>query len=113
VAAEPTDSAGAPAGRAGAGAGEQASFWTARPDVSYDRATVSADYGRPLPPVVQGVRLASGLTLLLDGPALSDDDLAAIDTAAQPLLDELHRRGLLTPAETPAHPPAAHSRRSP
>jgi hypothetical protein len=81
--------------------------------VSYDRGAVSADYGRPLPPVVQGVRLESGLTLLLDGPALSDDDLAAIDAAAQPLLDELHRRGLLTPAEIPAHPPAAHSRRSP
>ncbi|WP_255204910.1 MerR family transcriptional regulator [Actinomadura sp. BRA 177] len=110
VAAEFTEPAGAPAD---VGAGERTNFWAARPDVSYDRATVSADYGRPLPPVVQGVRLTSSLTLLLDGPALSDDDLAAIDTAARPLLDELRRRGLLTPAESPAHPPAAHSRRSP
>ncbi|NKZ02747.1 MerR family transcriptional regulator [Actinomadura latina] len=89
------------------------SFWAARPDVSYGGATISSDYGRPLPSVVHGVRLAPGLTLLLDGPAPSDDDLAAIDTAARPLLDELRRRGLLTPAESPAHPSAAHSRRSP
>ncbi|MFB4305466.1 MerR family transcriptional regulator [Actinomadura sp. GTD37] len=96
----------------GGGVGDRGAFWATRPDVSYDRADVSADYGRPLPPVVQGVRLAPGLTLLLDGPALSGDDLAAIDSAARPLLDELHRRGLLVPAAGPAFPPEAHSRRS-
>ena len=100
--------AAGPAGGAGRG-----DFWSVRPDISYGQASVSAAYGRPLPPVVQGVRLAAGLTLLLDGPALNDDDLAAIDSAARPLLDELHRRGLLTPAESPASPPEAHSRRSP
>ncbi|MFA1549243.1 helix-turn-helix domain-containing protein [Actinomadura chokoriensis] len=103
----------APAKPADGEAGQRGNFWSARPDVSYGRASVSADYGRPLPPVVQGVRLAPGLTLLLDGPALSDDDLAAIDTAARPLLDELHRRGLLTPAQSPAFSSEAHSRRSP
>ncbi|MFF5264516.1 MerR family transcriptional regulator [Actinomadura viridis] len=50
---------------------------------------------------VQGVRLAPGLTLLLDVPAgvsaLDDDDLAALGTAARPLLEELRRRGLLDP----------------
>ncbi|MER7544804.1 MerR family transcriptional regulator [Spirillospora sp. NPDC127506] len=92
---------------------EKANFWAVRPDVSYrEAATVSADYGTPLPAVVQGVRLAPGLTLLLDGPALSDDDLAAIDAAARPLLAELRRRGLVTPAESPAHPPEANFRRS-
>ncbi|MEW2356383.1 MerR family transcriptional regulator [Spirillospora sp. NPDC029432] len=49
----------------------------------------------PRPPVVQGVRLANGLTLLLDVPALGDDDLTAIAAAAGPLLEELRRRGLI------------------
>ena len=112
--AAPSDSpSGVPPGPVVGGAGRRKDFWSARPDVSYDRANVSVDYGRPLPPVVQGVRLAPGVTLLLDGPTLSGDDLAAIDAAARPLLDELRRRGHLTPAESPAFPPEAHSRRSP
>lgn len=110
---ETADSVDAPAGPENEGAGERGAFWRARPDVSYSPATVAADYGRPIPLVVQGVRLAPGLTLLLDGPALSDDDLAAIDAAARPLLDELHRRGLVTTVESPARPPADHFRRSP
>ncbi|WP_346042729.1 hypothetical protein [Actinomadura chokoriensis] len=114
---ESADSLSTPAGAEGEGAGERRDFWKAGPDVSYGTATVAADYGRPLPPVVQGVRLAPGITLVLDGPALSGDDVAAIDAAARPLLDELHRRGLLTPiespAESPARPPADHFRRSP
>lgn len=125
MAVEAADSVGAPAGPAGERVRERSEFWRVRPDVSYGPATVAADYGRPLPPVVQGVRLAPGLTLVLDGPALSDDDLAAIDAAARPLLDELRRRGLLTPGdspagspvelpvESPARPPADHFRRSP
>ncbi|MFA1542426.1 MerR family transcriptional regulator [Actinomadura monticuli] len=112
--APPSDApSGAPAGPAVGGAGRRKDFWSARPDVSYDRANVSVDYGRPLPPVVQGVRLAPGVTLLLDGPTLSGGDLAALDAAARPLLDELRRRGLLTTADSPALPPEAHSRRSP
>lgn len=107
--AEPT---GAPTRSAdGEGDREQTGFWRTRPDVSHSRAAVVSDYGRPLPPVVQGVRLAPGLTVLLDGPTLSGGDLAAIETAARPLLDELHRRGLLTPAESPDSPSADHSRR--
>ncbi|WP_165965623.1 hypothetical protein [Actinomadura bangladeshensis] len=117
VGAGSADSVGAPAGAEGEGVGERGDFWKARPDVSYGTAMVAAGYGRPLPSVVHGVRLAPGITLVLDGSALSDDDVAAIDTAARPLLDELHRRGLLTPidspAESPARPPADHSRRSP
>ncbi|SNT46706.1 MerR HTH family regulatory protein [Actinomadura meyerae] len=95
------------------GAATADAFWKARPDVSYRPATVAADYGRPRPPVVQGVRLAQGVTLLLDGSALTGDDLAAIETAARPLLDVLHRRGLLAPAQSPASPSEAHLRRSP
>jgi hypothetical protein len=117
VDSESADSVGAPAGAEGEGVSERGDFWKARPDVSYGTATVAADYGRPIPPVVQGVRLAPGVTLVLDGPALSGDDVAAIDAAARPLLDELYRRGLLTPiespAESPARPPADHFRRSP
>ncbi|CNE02595.1 transcriptional regulator [Mycobacterium tuberculosis] len=118
---ETADSMAAPAGPERDQAGERSDFWKARPDVSYGPATVAPDYGRPLPPVVHGVRLAPGVTLVLDGPAPSDDDLAAIDAAARPLLDELRRRGLLTagespaerPAESLARPPADHFRRSP
>jgi DNA-binding transcriptional MerR regulator len=83
------------------------SFWKARPDVSYSEATVADDYRATRHTVVQGVRLVPGLTVLLDGPALSGDDLAAIETAARPLLDELRKRGLLSedPAEDPAESP--------
>lgn len=113
----------------------RATFWNTRPDVSYSAATITDDYGRPddhgrvgdagsdgdtgsdgdaepRPSVVQGVRLTSGLTLVLDVPVLSGDDLTAIETAAGPLLDELRRRGLLTPAASPAFQPADPSRRS-
>lgn len=95
------------------GEASRGAFWSTRPDVSYSQARVTSDHHLPLPPVVQGVRLASGLTLLLDVPTLSGDDLAAIESAARPLLEALHRLGLLAPAETPAIPSAADlSRRS-
>ncbi|WP_344949246.1 MerR family transcriptional regulator [Actinomadura miaoliensis] len=54
--------------------------------------------------LVQGVRLAPGLTVMLDAPTLSQDDLAAIASAARPLLDELRRRGLLAPLDTHIDP---------
>jgi hypothetical protein len=44
--------------------------------------------------LVRGVRLAPGVTLLLDSPP-SSDDAAAIMAAAAPLLDLLTERGLL------------------
>ncbi|WP_232383913.1 helix-turn-helix domain-containing protein [Actinomadura violacea] len=84
-------------------------FWSARPDVSYGRAAVVENRPRPVLPVVQGVRLAPDLTLLLETGSLSADDLQAIETAARPLLDELAARGLIaSPADsvrTPADPP--------
>lgn len=97
-----------------------ARFWSARPevpvrpDVSYGRADAFVDYTEPDPAaIVQGVRLAPDLTLLLDVPTLSGDDLAAIQAAAAPLLGELRRRGLAAPAQDPAFLPADPSRRSP
>ncbi|WP_396025404.1 MerR family transcriptional regulator [Actinomadura sp. 9N215] len=111
-----TAASGTPADLAGTteqeGETSRGTFWSTRPDVSYSRATVADGHHRPLPPIVQGVRLASGLTLLLDVPTLSGDDLAAIENAARPLLETLHRRGLLVPAESPAFPSADPSRRS-
>ncbi|MER6810927.1 MerR family transcriptional regulator [Spirillospora sp. NPDC000708] len=86
-------------------------FWSARPDMSFGRATVAADYARPVLPVVQGVRLAPDLTLLLEAGSLSADDLRAIETAARPLLDELAARGLIASPADSARPPADPPRR--
>ncbi|RKS70732.1 MerR-like DNA binding protein [Actinomadura pelletieri DSM 43383] len=87
-------------------------FWNARPDVSFRQAALSDDYGEPPPPVVQGVRLAPDLTLLLDVPVLNGDDLAAIENAARPLLQELRRRGLISASENPTSQSARPTRRS-
>ncbi|WP_433329819.1 MerR family transcriptional regulator [Spirillospora sp. CA-294931] len=76
-------------------------FWTPT-DVSWTPADPQPVPHTPKATVVQGVRLAPDLTVLLNVPALSDDDLAAIEAAARPLLDELRRRGLIdTSAPTP------------
>lgn len=59
--------------------------------------------GAALPAVVHGVRLAPGVTLLLDGgKALGADELTALAAAARPLLDELHRRGITSASPIPA-----------
>ncbi|MFI0352322.1 MerR family transcriptional regulator [Actinomadura sp. 9N407] len=58
--------------------------------------------------LVQGVRLGPELTVLLDVPALDADDIAAVETAARPLLEELRRRGLTQrpdPDDTVPPPP--------
>ena len=89
----------------GAGGGERGNFWSTRPDVSFRRDVDISAYGEPRPAIVQGVRLAPGLTVLLEVPDLNGDDLAAIEAAARPLLDELRRRGLLDPARDPAESP--------
>lgn len=59
-----------------------------------------------VPAVVHGVRLAPGVTLLLDGGGSPGaGDLAALALAARPVLDELARRGLLTVPPIPADQP--------
>ncbi|MEV0660556.1 MerR family transcriptional regulator [Actinomadura luteofluorescens] len=89
----------------GAEGGERGSFWSTRPDVSFRQNFDASGYGEQRPAIVQGVRLAPGLTVLLEVPDLNGDDLAAIEAAARPLLDELRRRGLLAPAKNPAESP--------
>ncbi|MFD0898833.1 MerR family transcriptional regulator [Actinomadura sediminis] len=79
---------------------EREHFWRDRPDISHRPATVT-DYRTSRPPVVQGVRLGADVTLLLEASHLTDADLAAIASAARPLLDELHRRGLTRTAAPP------------
>jgi DNA-binding transcriptional MerR regulator len=52
------------------------------------------------PQVLQGVPLAAEVTLLLRVPrSLDDRDLAAVRTAAAPLIDILTKRRLITPRE--------------
>jgi DNA-binding transcriptional MerR regulator len=48
--------------------------------------------GSPHAFAVQGLRLADGVTLLLEGAAFTADDLTALAAAAQPLLDEIISR---------------------
>jgi DNA-binding transcriptional MerR regulator len=57
--------------------------------------------GTPAPEPVSGLRLAPGVTLLLDAAPRPPDaaDLAAIAAAARPLLDVLLARGLTGPAD--------------
>ncbi|SNS77177.1 MerR family transcriptional regulator [Actinomadura mexicana] len=89
----------------GAEGGDRGNFWSTRPDVSFRRDIDLSGYGELRPAIVQGVRLAPGLTVLLEVPDLNGDDLAAIEAAARPLLDELRRRGLLAPVRNPAESP--------
>lgn len=86
-------------------------FWNTRPDVSFGRTALAEGPTRPVPPVVQGVRLAPDLTLLLEVGALSAEDLHAIESAARPLLDELAARGLIASPAHSARPPADPPRR--
>ncbi|MCD0452305.1 helix-turn-helix domain-containing protein [Actinocorallia sp. API 0066] len=51
---------------------------------------------------VQGVRLAPGVTLLLEGGPVGGEDAAALLRAASPLLAELAHRGLLPGEGEPA-----------
>ncbi|HEX3588659.1 MAG TPA: MerR family transcriptional regulator [Pseudonocardiaceae bacterium] len=57
-------------------------------------------WAAPRPAVVPGIRLGTGVTVLLAeaGRTPGEDDLAAIEAAAAPLLDTLRRLGL-DPAE--------------
>jgi DNA-binding transcriptional MerR regulator len=67
-----------------------ARFWAARPAMPTSAATV-----------IPSLRLADGVTLVLDGASrpLDPADLAAIAEAATALLDVLHDRGLAAETE--------------
>ncbi|MET8143276.1 MerR family transcriptional regulator [Sphaerisporangium sp. NPDC005288] len=67
----------------------------------------------PADDLVHGVRLAPGVTLLLEGRPPAPGDIAALREAAAPLLALLHDRGLL-PSGVPGHAaPAAGLDQSP
>lgn len=97
---------------------ERDRFWARSPAPTADIVTSADVVMAPEPhgggdraSLVQGVRLAPGVTVMLEAAALDDDDLAAIETAAGPLLVELRRRGLTGPGPftqtdpMPADPP--------
>lgn len=117
--AEPDRSPSAPgpasSDRDHSGRRERERFWAARTDVSFSPSAFPEGiaHAGPAPAVVQGVRLTPDLTVLLNVPQLSGEDLAAIESAARPLLDELRRRGLIElPAAIPANPSDIPPRRS-
>jgi DNA-binding transcriptional MerR regulator len=88
-------------------AGTRGRFWAAQPSSpapAVPRAMAPAAAG-----VVHGVRLAAGVTLLLDGGrAPIPSDLPALVEAAAPLLDALAVRGLapIEPDSTPEGSPS-------
>jgi hypothetical protein len=86
-----------------AGTGEPATdpgrFWARQPGLPVaEGPPAGADAGGGAPParVVHGIRLAPGVTLLLDGADTEPGpaDMTAIAAAARPLIRELARRGL-------------------
>jgi DNA-binding transcriptional MerR regulator len=106
-------------------------FWAAAPSAPTAPAAPATPVAAPAPVpaaagVVTGIRLAAGLTLLLDAVPrrpIADADLTAIAAAARPLLDELRRRGLhpeqagstsdSDSQSTEPDPPTSPGRRSP
>jgi len=84
------------AGMPAAGPGR---FWARQPGLPVaDGPVAGPDTGSSGPParVVHGIRLAPGVTLMLDGAGTGPGpaDMTAIAAAARPLLRELARRGL-------------------
>lgn len=78
-------------------------FWSARPmQASAPRAATAAKSTAPAEgptgALIHGIRLAPGVSLLLDGTGTAPDDeaLAVIAQAARPLLDALQALGLGT-----------------
>ncbi|MEO3814960.1 hypothetical protein ABGB17_38690 [Sphaerisporangium sp. B11E5] len=108
-----------PFGHEPAGAGPWATpdvarprFWAERPAAFYpampERSADGGHRGPDLVPpgggaLVYGVRLARGVTLMLDGRTPGLDDVAAIRSAAGPLLAVLQERHLVAGQE-PAEP---------
>ena len=84
-------------------------FWTRQPRELLEEASTADpgqdDRGVPAAGLVHGIRLAPGVTLLLDGAGREPGprDLTGIANAARPLLTELASRGL---APSAIHQPA-------
>lgn len=64
--------------------------------VQATQATQATRATRPVPPLIQGLRLSADVTLLLEGAVTRPTaaELAAVETAAQPLLALLRELGL-------------------
>lgn len=95
---------GAGALAAGSPAAVPSRSWARQPRQSVAEApsTGTDEDGTDVPPasLVYGIRLAPGLTLLLDGPDREPgpEDMTRIVNAARPLLEELASRGLAASA---------------
>jgi len=95
---------GAGALAAGSPVAAPSRFWARQPRQSVAEApsTGTDEDGTDVPPasLVYGIRLAPGLTLLLDGPDREPgpEDMTRIVNAARPLLEELASRGLAASA---------------
>ncbi|MGH8881250.1 MAG: MerR family transcriptional regulator [Stackebrandtia sp.] len=95
---------GEPGEPGGEGPGADAAFWRSRP------VTVSVTNGRRSrqrsgPELSYGVRLADGVTILIDAPHTpTEADLEAVRAAAQPLLRVVTARGLNNTVDTGAKP---------
>jgi hypothetical protein len=93
----PAPPGGSPSGRdrsASRPAAATRRFWAERPGRPTGGSAADASRTTEADALVRGVRLAPGVTLLLDASP-SPDDAAAIVAAAAPLLDLLTERGLL------------------
>ncbi|WP_283133765.1 MerR family transcriptional regulator [Rhizohabitans arisaemae] len=97
-------------GRAGPAASSESA--SATPDVTWSGPPRTVRVAPGATPethderLVQGIRLAPGVTLLLDGPGarLGPDETAALVSAARPLLDRLSRLGRLGHEPPTRHP---------
>ena len=70
-------------------------FWKAPPAAAASPA--ASDSPGELPRTFAGIPLAADVSLLLESPRLLDEqDVAALQAAAQPLLELLRQRGLLS-----------------
>ncbi|MDX6741835.1 MerR family transcriptional regulator [Actinocorallia sp. A-T 12471] len=75
-------------------------FWAAPPAVgSCPPPDAMPEPSEPASTTLQGIRLAAGVTLLLETERLDPDQAAALRGAAAPLLAELARLGLMPPGE--------------
>lgn len=72
----------------------RARFWATAPAAASNSEDVDTVIN-PAVSRVHGIRLNDTVTVLLDlGRALTDDEIAAVESAAAPMLDLLHRLGL-------------------
>lgn len=105
---EPTNARSSEQGRPSNGSPVRTRFWSAPPEQPTPPGSTPRSPATPRNPapvvqgIVQGIRLADDVTLLLAAATRVPDaaDLAAVEAAARPLLDLLHRLGLTEHPDT-------------